>query len=47
MPVIMMITLIMGALLLDYTGILGAYDNGDNSDNGVLLIDYTGIFSWV
>ena len=33
---IMVITVIMGVLLIDYTGILGAYDNGDNSDNGGL-----------
>ena len=34
MHVIMMITVIMGALLLDYTVILSAYDNGDNTDKG-------------
>ncbi|KAI4565753.1 hypothetical protein MJT46_009128 [Ovis ammon polii x Ovis aries] len=35
--VIMMITVIMGALLLDYTGILSAYDNGDNTDKIVYM----------
>ncbi|KAI4581904.1 hypothetical protein MJG53_009429 [Ovis ammon polii x Ovis aries] len=34
---VIMITVIMGALLLDYTGILSAYDNGDNTDKIVYM----------
>ena len=32
--VITVITVVMGVLLLDYTGVHSAYGNGDNSDNG-------------
>ena len=34
MVIATVITVIMGVLLLDYTGIHSACDNDDNSDNG-------------